>query len=71
MSLTKVNYQDDITLITAQNLNDIQDAIIALENDDGSGALPAYSAADDGKFLRISGSEIVWASVPSAEGQVF
>lgn len=68
MGLTKVNYQDNLTLITAQNLNDIQDAIIALEND---GALPAYTAADDGKFLRISGNEVVWASMLNAEEALF
>ena len=33
MSLTKVNYIDNSTIITAKNLNDIQDNIIDLEND--------------------------------------
>ena len=33
MSLTKVNYIDKETVITAQNLNDIQDAVIDLENE--------------------------------------
>lgn len=32
MALTKVTYVDEETLIEAQNLNDIQDAIISLEN---------------------------------------
>lgn len=32
MSLTKVPYVSNQTVITAQNLNDIQDAILALEN---------------------------------------
>ena len=31
MALTKVTYTDLVTIIGAQNLNDIQDAIIALE----------------------------------------
>ena len=31
MALNKVEYTDKETIITAQNLNDIQDAIIALE----------------------------------------
>ncbi len=33
MSLTKVNYIDKETVITAQNLNDIQDAVIELEKE--------------------------------------
>ena len=34
MGLDKVTYVDGTTVITAQNLNDIQDAVIALENRD-------------------------------------
>lgn len=37
MSLNKVNYVDGVTVITAQNMNDIQDAIIDLESGGGSG----------------------------------
>lgn len=33
MSLTKVNYIDNSTIITAQNLNDIQDNVINLQNE--------------------------------------
>lgn len=32
MGLNKVNYIDQQTVISAQNLNAIQDAVIALEN---------------------------------------
>lgn len=32
MSLNKINYVDQETVITADNLNDIQDSIIALED---------------------------------------
>ena len=32
MGLTKVNYKDKQTVITAKNLNDIQNAIIDLED---------------------------------------
>lgn len=32
MALSKVVYVNGVTVITAENLNDIQDAIIALEN---------------------------------------
>ena len=66
--LNKVIYVDNETVITANNLNAIQDSIIALENEE---ALPAYSSADDGKFLRISNGNVVWATVPNAEGAVF
>ena len=33
MGLTKVTYVDNKTVISAKNLNDIQDAIVALETD--------------------------------------
>ena len=39
MALTKVTYTDDETVITAQNLNDIQDSIIELEDDDSVATL--------------------------------
>lgn len=35
MALTKRNYVSGETIITAENLNDIQDSIIALESNDG------------------------------------
>lgn len=37
--MTKVDYTDGTTVITAQNLNDIQDAIIELEDDDSVATL--------------------------------
>lgn len=40
-SLTKVTYEDGSTVIYAQNLNDIQDAILAL-------IATGYSFTDDG-----------------------
>lgn len=70
MALTKVTYVDNQTVITAQNLNDIQDSIINLENDDGS-SLPAFTSADNGKFLRISNNQAVWVAISDAESQVF
>lgn len=39
MALNKVIYVDGVTVITAENLNDIQDAIIALENAPTGGAV--------------------------------
>lgn len=41
MALTKVTYVDGSTVIYAQNLNDIQDAIIALE---GSSSISPYTS---------------------------
>lgn len=41
MSLNKVNYVDNVTIIGADNLNEIQDAIISLES--GGGAAHLYS----------------------------
>lgn len=66
--LQKVTYIDNETIITASNLNNIQDSIIALENEE---ALPSYSSADNGKFLRISNGNVVWATVSNAEGASF
>ncbi len=43
MALNKVNYVDGQTVITAENLNDIQDSIIALEN------APAQGLTEDMK----------------------
>ena len=37
MALTKVTYTDDVTVIEAQNLNDIQDAIIRIDPADNTG----------------------------------
>ena len=50
MALEKVNYVSGQTIITADNLNDIQDAVIALESKDGgdSGRTATQIAALDG-----------------------
>ena len=42
MALTKKNYVSGETVITAENLNEIQDAIIALESAGDDGTHPAY-----------------------------
>lgn len=42
MALTKINYVSGETVITAANLNDIQDSIIALESAGDDGTHPAY-----------------------------
>lgn len=52
MALTKRNYVSGETVITAENLNEIQDAILALESKDGggSGLTATQIAALDGLF---------------------
>lgn len=42
MALKKTNYVNGKTVITAENLNDIQDAIIALESAGDDGTHPVY-----------------------------
>lgn len=42
MALKKTNYVNGKTVITAENLNEIQDAIIALESAGDDGTHPAY-----------------------------
>lgn len=70
--LKKVTYVQAKTVIEAQNLNDIQDAILELEGN----PLPKATAADDGKVLKVVDGK--WAigdapsgEYPAAEGAVF
>ena len=48
MGLNKVTYVDGVTLITAQNLNDIQDAVIDLQGNIGAeyDSTSSYSVGD-------------------------
>lgn len=71
MALNKVTYVDNETVIYAQNLNDIQDAIIALEQ--GGGGIPAPSNPSNGQFLVYSSAQSAWIAqtVPSANGVSF
>lgn len=50
MSLVKRTYVDQVTVITAENLNDIQDATIANE-----GAIEEQGEAIEGKYTKPSG----------------
>lgn len=54
MSLSKVTYVDGKTVISAKNLNDIQDAVVALEqsSEHGSGGvtMDEVNAAIDAKI---------------------
>lgn len=73
MALTKINYVSGKTVITAENLNDIQDAIIDLERKDGVGM--GITGATVGQIAKISavdasGAPTAWepADMPSGGG---
>lgn len=65
MAFQKVNYVDNVTVIGAQNLNDIQNEFDnKLDND--------FGAASAGKFLAVGNDGKVTAvSLPSAAGVSF
>ena len=65
MALKKVTYIDETTVIEADNLNDIQDAIIALEKED---KLPTATPEDSGKVLQVVDGEWAVGVVPSSGG---
>ena len=50
MALKKTNYVNGKTVITAENLNEIQDAIIALESAGDDGTHPAYYIDLEGSY---------------------
>lgn len=60
MSFTKVDYKDQETVITAENMNDIQDAILALEDglftmeDDRSGEIISITDAANRGFRSLN-----------------
>lgn len=68
MALKKVTYEDERTVIEAENLNAIQDAIIALE---GEPKLPSVSDSDNGKVLMVVDGSVSAVTVDSAEGVGF
>lgn len=60
MSLTKIEYTDNKTIIGAENLNAIQDAIVALEAEVAAlkaaiEALPQMELDSDSSTLTITG----------------
>lgn len=61
MALTKVTYLDYTTIIYGQNLNDIQDAIIALETS-VPGKITAPETPAENDYLHYSGS--AWVGGP-------
>ena len=63
MALKKVTYIDEKTVIEAENLNDIQDAIIVLEGN----ALPNATANDNGKVLKVVDGKWAMDYAPSGE----
>lgn len=66
MALKKVTYKNEITVIKAENLNDIQDAIIALEQ-----SVPPITEADNGKVIMVVGGAMSAVKIDSAEGAGF
>lgn len=74
MALTKRNYVSGKTVITAENLNEIQDAIIALESNGGVGM--GITGATVGQIAKIAavdsdGVPTAWSPVdmPSGGGE--
>lgn len=59
MSLTKVPYVSNQTVITAQNLNDIQDAILALENNKVTTTNSVQLAKLPGGKIRIDCNNLI------------
>lgn len=71
MALTKINYVSGKTVITAENLNDIQDAILDLERKGGVGM--GITGATVGQIAKISavdasGVPTAWEPVDMASG---
>ena len=71
MALTKINYVSGKTVITAENLNDIQNAILALERKGGVGM--GITGATVGQIAKISavdasGVPTAWEPVDMASG---
>lgn len=56
MALTKVVYENGVTVITAENLNDIQDAIIAMEQGGASGDYDTLTNKPSIEGVTLSGS---------------
>ena len=67
----KVTYQNKVTIITAENLNDIQDSVINLQTMLENGVMPPVDESDNGKFLRVVNGEWAAETVPSAEEASF
>ena len=67
MALTKVEYVDDVTVIHAENLNDIQDAIIALQ----SNSIKKPQSPSIGDFLCYTADGWGAVTVRAASGVSF
>lgn len=59
MALNKRTYVANTTKITAANLNEIQDAIIDLENKN----IPNTTSLDNNKFLRVVNGTPTWVAL--------
>lgn len=60
MALNKVTYTDDVTVVEAQNLNDIQDAIIAMET------VPLVAVNSDLDTIQTPGRYRLWGAYTNA-----
>lgn len=71
MALTKINYVSGKTVITAENLNDIQDAILDLERKGGVGmGITGATVVQIAKISAVdaSGVPTAWEPVDMASG---
>lgn len=70
MALTKINYVSGKTVITAENLNDIQDAILDLERKGGVGMGMPYnlpcSATNEGITERQKAHKSILRDAPNS-----
>lgn len=67
MSLNKLNYVDQVTVIPASNLNDIQDAIIELEGDVGEIETEIEGKADaDSVYTKTEADALLNAKADSS-----
>lgn len=68
MSLNKLNYVDQVTVIPASNLNDIQDAIIELEGDVGEIETEIEGKADaDSVYTKTEADALLNAKADSSD----
>lgn len=68
----KVLYENKVTIITAENLNNIQDSIIELQSTVASGDIvPLVNSNDNGKFLRVVDGKWAAVALVNAEEESF
>lgn len=68
MALKKTNYVNGKTVISAENLNDIQDAVLDLESKDGVGM--GITGATVGQIAKVAANENTFNTSMGAYGRV-